>query len=162
MKKVFFLFLLFFLINFFYSYNSCQAITSRDLLKEGWRIFIKDSDVVALQFFEQALEKAKTEKDTETVADAYLHIGICLYGISSSQGLDYCLKAMAEYKKLEKSNPLKALEGRCKGLQLISTIYFRQGKIREAIALSKEALEGFTNLKDNSRLCWINLSKSWK
>jgi tetratricopeptide (TPR) repeat protein len=50
---------------------------------------------------------------------------------------------MAEFRKLEKTSPEKALEGRSKCLQLISTIYSRQGKYRESIALSTEAMDAF-------------------
>jgi DNA-binding CsgD family transcriptional regulator len=53
------------------------------------------------------------------------------------------LLSMDEYKKLESKNPVKAGKGRAKCLTLISTIYFRQGKLKESVALGREAMLSF-------------------
>ncbi|MBL0341501.1 MAG: hypothetical protein IPP71_11500 [Bacteroidetes bacterium] len=77
-------------------------------------------------------------------------MGICSYSVSYSEGLHYCLKALDEFKKLETSSPEVALVGRSKCLQLISTIYSRQGKYQDAIQLSREAMIGFLNKPDSN------------
>ncbi len=145
LRKIYFLSL----ILFFVCIRSF-ADDSSMLLQKGWRELLKDNDTSALKFFESAFEKAKDEKNTENVATALLNMGICSYGVSYSEGLSYCFRAMDEFKKLEKTSPQKALTGRCKGLQLISTIKSRQGKYRETIALSKEAMSAFPSSNDTS------------
>jgi DNA-binding CsgD family transcriptional regulator len=79
-----------------------------------------------------------------------LHLGICSYSVSYSKGLEYANSALKAFEMLEKRNPEKALVGRSRCLQLISTIYTRQGKYREAIGLSKEAQLGFKPGKDST------------
>lgn len=123
---------------------------AKALLEQGWKSLVKDNDLEALRYFGLAYEKAKSENDTESVAAALLNMGICHYSVSYSRGLEYCFRAMAEYKKLEHSNPAKALEGRSRCLVLVSTIYSRQGKLREAIGLSKEAMLGFAPENDTT------------
>lgn len=120
------------------------------LLEKGWAELVKDNDTTALKYFGQAYEQAKIEKNVENAATALLNIGICSYGASLSQGLHYCLRALEEFKKLEKSEPQKAFIGRSKCLQLMSTINGRQGKYRECISLSKEAMSGFASAKDTT------------
>ena len=123
---------------------------SQALLQKGWAELVVDSDAQALKYFEQAYEKAKSENDTANVAAALLNMGICTYSVSFSEGMDYCLKSMDEFQKFDKSSPEKALEGRSRCLQLISTIKSRQGKFNESIALSKEAMAGFPSYNDTS------------
>ncbi|MEO8146353.1 MAG: hypothetical protein ABI723_01890 [Bacteroidia bacterium] len=123
--------------------NKSYAGDARPLLEKGWAALVKDNDVEALKYFGLAYEKAVEQNDTENIAASLLNMGICYYSVSYTQGLDYCMRAMTEYKKLEHTAPQKALEGRSRCLQLISTIYNRQGKYKEAIALSKEAMAGF-------------------
>ena len=120
------------------------------LLEKGWNALVQDSDLEALKYFGLAYEKARMENNTEDAALALLDLGICSYGVSYSEGLEYSFSAMNEYKKLEKSDPRKAFEGRCKCLQLISTIKSRQGKYKESIALSTEAMAGFPREKDST------------
>ena len=112
-------------------------------LKKGWAELVKDNDVDALRYFGEAYRIASLENDTEDKANALLHMGICTYGGSLTEGMSYCFKAMNEYKSLESTQPEKAKEGRSRCLQLLATIYARQGKYKQSIALSKEALEGF-------------------
>lgn len=144
MKKYIFLFLLQITFNF------VHAAESDALLEKGWSELLKDNDSTALNYFEQAYQKANQEKRKENSAVALLNMGICSYGVSYSVGLNYCLRAMDAYKELEKSDKEKALIGRSKCLVLISTIKARQGKFKEAIALSLEAKKGFPSSKDTS------------
>lgn len=145
MKQILYTVLIFFLVNQ-YSFGS----DSSALLQQGWSELIKDNDTAALKYFGMAYEKAIQENNTENGAVALLNIGICSYGVSYSQGLHYCLRAMEEFKKLEKTEPQKALAGRSKCLQLISTINSREGKYRESILLSKEAMQGFASANDTT------------
>lgn len=123
---------------------------SATLLEKGWSELVKDNDDAALRYFGMAYEQALAEKNIENSGMALLNIGICSYGASYSQGLHYCLRAMEEFKKLEKTAPQKALVGRSKCLQLISTINGRQGKYRAAISLSQEAMRGFAPSNDTT------------
>lgn len=133
----------------------CFSQTPKQLLDIGWQEMVKDNDTTALHYFNLAYEKAKRQKDTQSVAEALLKMGICHYGVSYSKGLEYAQLAMLEFGKLERSKPLKACEGRGKCLQLISTIHGRQGKYREAISLSKEAMAGFS--KENDTTTYLGL-----
>lgn len=145
MKKYFSAALVFLLIS-----HSLLGDSSSTLLQQGWNELARDHETEALKYFGAAYEKALNENDTWNAATALLNMGICSYGVSYSQGLHYCLQAMDEFKKLEKTEPQKALTGRCKCLQLISTINSRQGKYREAIQLSKEAMAGFATANDTT------------
>lgn len=113
------------------------------LLKKGWAALAKDNDTTAIMCFELAYETALKEKDTTDMAAALLNLGICYYGVSQTKGLEYCSLAMDLYRRLEHSQPRAALKGRCRCLQLLATIYGRQGKYRQVIALSHEAKSGF-------------------
>jgi len=122
---------------------NAQGGNAGPLLKKGWAALVKDNDTAAIACFEMAYEAAVKEKDTEHTAESLLNLGICYFGVSQSKGLEYCFAAMGEYKKLEARDPAKAFVGRCRCLQLVSTIYSRQGKYKQAIALSREAMAGF-------------------
>jgi len=137
---------------FFIAFNSTlqAAENSQNLINKGWELLVVDNDTAALRYFNNAFQLAKQEKNQLTVAEALLDMGICTYGVSYTNGLSYCLRALDEYKKLESTNPKEALTGRCKCLQLISTIKSRQGKYRESISLSKAAQAGFAAEKDTS------------
>ena len=126
------------------------AENSQSILNKGWELLVVDNDTAALRSFNKAFQLAKQEKNQRTVAEALLKMGICTYGVSYTNGLSYCLRALDEYKKLESTDPKAALTGRCKCLQLISTIKSRQGKYRESISLSKAAQAGFAAEKDTS------------
>lgn len=132
--------------------NPVQAIAggARPLLDKGWSELVKDNDIAAMKYFEQAYEKAISENNTEDIATALLNMGICSYSVSYTEGLAYCFRAMEEFEKLEVVAPEKALNGRCRCLQLISTINARQGKYRESLALSHEAISGFSLSDDSS------------
>lgn len=131
--------LIFTLLSNIYIY----ANHANTLLQKGWTCLVQDKDAEALQYFQQANQQAKIENNLEIEALSLLNIAICYHGTSYTKGLAFCQQSMAVYKILEKKAPEKALEGRSRCLQLISTIYGRQGKLRESIALSKEALQGF-------------------
>jgi DNA-binding CsgD family transcriptional regulator len=120
------------------------------LLEKGWAELIKDNDTTALRYFNEAYLISKAKADHENSANALLDMGICSYGSSLTFGLHYCMMAMKEFQKLEKSHPANALTGRSKCLQLISTIKNRQGKFRESIDLSMEALAGFPKSNDTT------------
>lgn len=139
---------LFFLIAFCSTLQAAE--NSQSLLNKGWEQLVVDNDTAALRYFNSAYQLAKQENNQLTVAEALLNMGICTYGVSYNNGLSYCLRALDEYKKLESTNPKAALTGRCKCLQLISTIKSRQGKYRESISLSKAAQAGFAAEKDSS------------
>ena len=134
----------------FLTKSSLSAESSKTLLEKGWSQLVQDNDTSAMQYFNMAYEIAVKDKNTEDIAAALLKMGICSYMVSYSLGLEYCSRAMTEYKKLEERNPKLALLGRSQCLQLISTIYSRQGKYNEAIKLSKEAMSGFANENDTS------------
>ena len=119
-------------------------------LQQGWNELIKDNDSSALKLFHDAYEISLKEKNHEQQAKALLYLGIGSYGASYSNGLQFALKALDEYKKLETDQPAKANEGRSRCLQLISTINSRQGKFKEAISLSREALNGLIGINDTT------------
>lgn len=125
------------------------ASSANTLLQKGWQALVEDKETEALTFFQAAYQQAQAEKDVTISAQALLNIAICYHGTSYTKGLEYCKKALAEYEKLKTNTPEKALEGRSRCLQLISTIYGRQGKLKESIALSKEALQGFQLASDS-------------
>ena len=140
----------FILIIFCFWVKYSGAQTAKELLDIGWHELIMDHDTTAIQFFEQANLKATQEKNDEIKAKSFLYAGFASYGTSYSNGLQYCLKAMEIYKKMQISSPAIALQGRSRCLQLMSTINSRQGKYKEAIELSREALAGFTGKQDTT------------
>jgi DNA-binding CsgD family transcriptional regulator len=115
-----------------------------ELNKQGWAQLAIDNDVEAVRLFSQALDEARSTNDTLNQGNSLLNLGIATYSVSITDGMNYALRAIEEFKKFEKSNPQRSLEGRSKCLQLIGTINARQGKFRESIELSKEALLGFS------------------
>ena len=130
--------------------TTVQAQQARSMLQKGWASLAADNDTDALRYFGHALILARQEQNTADKAQALLYLGITWYGVSYTRGLDYCMQAMDEYRKLEKTDPVKAFEGRSKCLQLISTIKSRQGHYREAITVSTEAMKGFSPGKDTT------------
>lgn len=130
-------------VLYFFSFQMLNANPARVLIQKGWESLVQDKDSMALTYFQQALNLAIAESQMEEEALALLDIAICHHGASLAKGLEYANQAMDVYNKMEKSNPEQALEGRSRCLQLISTIYARQGKINESIQLSKQALSGF-------------------
>ncbi|WP_264521661.1 hypothetical protein [Flavobacterium sp. N1994] len=127
------------------------ALTSDNpLMQKGWAALVKDNENEAFQYFWQAHEKAKQEKNTADNAESLLYLGICSYGSSLEKGLQYVTQSLSEYKNLEKTNPEKATIGRYKCLQLISTIYSRQKKYDEALQLSEEVVKELKGKNDTS------------
>ncbi|MBP6091863.1 MAG: hypothetical protein KA521_11480 [Crocinitomicaceae bacterium] len=140
------------LILFFCLFTTQITLGSESsiLLQKGWAELVKDHDADAFKYFGQAYEQAQLENNVENSAMALLNMGICSYGSSLTHGLHYCMRALEEFKQLEKSEPEKAFIGRSKCLQLMSTINGRQGKYRESIALSMEAMNGFPSANDTT------------
>lgn len=126
------------------------AQTSKEWLDKGWQELIRDNDTTALKYFGEAYLEAVKHEDTEQKALALLHMGFCSYGYSYINGLSFCNRAMAEFQKLEKTDPAKGFEGRSRCLQLLSTIKARQGLYRESIQLSMEAMKGFLHGSDTT------------
>lgn len=128
---------------------TAQAQYATQYLEMGWQYLVHDNDTEAFKNFKLAYDIAREQKNSADAARSLLYMGICSYGTSYSNGLHYAGAAMGEYKKLASTNPKAAEAGRLKCLQLISTIYSRQGKYSDAIALSRQVLNGFTtSLKD--------------
>ncbi len=128
--------------------SQCHAQQAATLLQQGWQSLVRDNDTEAMRSFGDAYLLAQRQNDTANKAQALLYMGMCYYGFSLNEGLQYAYRSMEEYRKLEKAHPLQALEGKSRCLQLISTIQSRQGRYTEAIALSKEAIKGFETGKD--------------
>jgi len=126
------------------------AGAARALLDKGWAALVQDNDVVALQFFSQGYDAARKEHNTADMAEALLDMGICTYGSSFSNGLHYATQSLDLYQQLETSDPATAQMGRARCLELISTVYMRQGKYAQAIGCSSQALEGLPREKDTT------------
>ncbi len=120
------------------------------LLQKGWAALVKDNENEAFRYFWMANEKANKEHNTADKAEALLYLGICSFGSSLEKGLQFATKSLAEFKKLETSNPNQSSIGRSKCLQLISTIYSRQSKHKDAIKMSREVVRLLKNKNDNS------------
>ncbi|MFM2286559.1 MAG: hypothetical protein RLZZ543_2056 [Bacteroidota bacterium] len=127
-----------------------KAGKARPFLEKGWAALVKDNDAEALRYFGEALIEAQKEQNQAEIGTAYLHLGICSYSVSYSKGLEYAHAALNAFASLEDSDAETALVGRSRCLQLISTIYMRQGKFRDAIGLSKEAQLGFKAGQDST------------
>lgn len=118
------------------------------LLQKGWNALVKDQENEAFNYFWQAFEQAKKQNNIEDKAESLLYLGICSFGASSEKGLRYATQSLSEYKKLTDSKPEFAKKGRSRCLQLISTIYSRQKKYKEAIALSKNVVTDLEGTND--------------
>jgi hypothetical protein len=123
-------------------------VATRQYIQQGWAQLVSDNDIEALQIFSSALQQARQERDTALEAEALLYMGMCSYGSSYTNGMKYARAAMAAYRQLENSRPAIAALGRSRCLQLISTLYSRQGKYKEAAALSREAMTGLPSQQD--------------
>lgn len=141
---------LFLSLIFLFSMNVSAAPSTNPLMQKGWAELVKDNENEAFRYFWQALEKATKEKNTADKAESLLYLGICSYGSSLEKGLQFVTKSLYEYKQLEKTNPKKAFIGRYKCLQLISTIYARQKKYKEALELSTEVVAELKDKDDTS------------
>ena len=129
--------------------NICLASPSNNpILQKGWASLVKDNENEAFNYFWQAFENAKKEKNTQDKAESLLYLGICSYGSSLENGLRFVTQSLSEYKKLESSFPEIAKNGRSRCLQLISTIYSRQKKYSKAILLSKEVIANLEGKND--------------
>ncbi|MBS1534538.1 MAG: hypothetical protein JST78_05620 [Bacteroidetes bacterium] len=118
------------------------------LLEKGWNALVKDQENEAYSYFWQAFEKAKKENNTRDKAESLLYLGICSYGSSAEKGLQYATQSLSEYKKLTSQNASLAQKGRARCLQLISTIYSRQKKFAQAIALSRNVVNDLEGTDD--------------
>ncbi len=129
---------------------SAQPASKNPLLQRGWAELVKDNDNEAFRHFWHALEQAKKNDNATDMAEAYLYLGICSFGSSLEKGLQYATQSLEIYKTLERSNPHAAKIGRSKCLQLISTIYLRQGKKNDAVRMSREVIETLRDENDSS------------
>ncbi|HLA55458.1 MAG TPA: tetratricopeptide repeat protein [Flavobacterium sp.] len=120
------------------------------LIQKGWAELVKDHDDRAFGYFYQAYEKAVRDKDVATKAESLLDLGICSYGASREKGLAYAMRALSAYQTLETANTEAATTGRAKCLQLIATIYIRQGKYPEALKMEHEVVALLKSRNDSS------------
>ena len=132
------------------SLSSFASQSDNPLMQKGWAALVKDNENEAFKYFWQAHEKAKKDKNAADNAESLLYLGICSYGSSLEKGLQFVTQSLNEYKLLEKTNPEKALIGRYKCLQLISTIYIRQKKYDEAMHLSSQVVDELKDKNDTS------------
>jgi tetratricopeptide (TPR) repeat protein len=130
--------------------TTSYAQSSKEWLDKGWQELIRDNDTTALEYFGEAYLEAVKHEDIGQKGLALLHMGFCSYGYSYTNGLSFCNRAMVEFQKLEKTDPAKALEGRSRCLQLLSTIKARQDLYRESIQLSMEAMKSFLHGNDTT------------
>jgi DNA-binding CsgD family transcriptional regulator len=144
-KQMLFLFLI-----MLFCLKMASQTSDNPLLEKGWAALVKDQDDTAFRYFFQAYEKAKEEKNQEDEAESLLYLGICSFGSNLEKGLNYATKSLNVYTKLEKRNPEKAIVGRSKCLQLISTIYSRQEKFDESMSISREVVSILKGKKDES------------
>ena len=100
----------FWLLLFLFLTAPTYSQSTKYFLEKGWSELVKDNDADALKYFSRAYEKATTENNHEDIAESLLNMGICTYSVSYSEGLDYAMRAMTEYKKLEHLSPQKALQ----------------------------------------------------
>ncbi len=132
-------------------FSNCYADPTHNLLlQKGWAALVKDNENEAFRYFWMANEKANKENNTADKAESLLYLGICSFGSSLEKGLQFATKSLDEFKKLESSNPNQSKIGRSKCLQLISTIYSRQNKIKDAIKMSQEVVRILKNKSDSS------------
>lgn len=141
---------LFLFFIFFVCLSGSASPSDNPLMQKGWAELVKDNENEAFRYFWQAHEKAVKEKNTADNAESLLYLGICSYGSSLEKGLQFVTQSLSEYKALEKTNREKALIGRYKCLQLISTIYVRQKKYDEAMDLSQEVVDELQGKNDTS------------
>lgn len=142
--------IVFVFIILFLSQSGNASPSQNPLMQKGWAALVKDNENEAFQYFWQANEKAKKDKNTADKAESLLYLGICSYGSSLEKGLQFVTQSLNEYRLLEKTNPEKALIGRYKCLQLISTIYVRQKKYDDAMRLSNEVVAELKDKNDTS------------
>ncbi len=119
-----------------------KAQNPKQLMQKAWQQLTIDNDSMAIVLFNKALLVAKLNNDSLSIAEALLNLGICQYGNSQVVGLQFATRAENAYQNLAATHPTESLQGRSRCLQLISTIYARQKKWDESIALSKKALAG--------------------
>lgn len=120
--------------------EACARNDADSLIAQGWAALVRDNDVEAMGLFGRAYETAFNSNDRLMQAEALLYLGICSYGSNLSKGMDYCMRSMDMYRKMEDAQRQASLTGQAKCLQLIATIYARQGRFRQAVNLSTEAL----------------------
>ncbi|MES2410788.1 MAG: hypothetical protein V4535_05020 [Bacteroidota bacterium] len=132
------------------SLGSYASPSQNPFMQKGWAALVKDNENEAFQYFWKAHEQAVKDKNIADNAESLLYLGICSYGSSLEKGLQFVTQSLTEYKTLEKTNPEKALIGRYKCLQLISTIYARQKKYDDAMRLSSEVVTELRGRNDTS------------
>lgn len=138
------------LFSVVYAGLMAQPEPSNPTLKKGWNELVKDNDSKAFAIFWDSYEDARKADDIPGQAEALLFLGICSFGSNLEKGLQYATTSLGLYKKLELSDPQLAKIGRSKCLQLISTIYSRQGKLALSEQMSREVIGTLKNSNDNS------------
>jgi len=120
------------------------------LLQKGWDALVRDDDAEAYRIFDQALQQSIRQKRQDDIAESLLYLGICSFGSNLQHGLQFATRALSAYKKLEATDPEKAAIGRSKCMQLIGTVYARQGKFAESVKMSQEVIRGLSGKSDAS------------
>jgi len=138
------------LLFLFLTVNAMAQPSNNPLMQKGWSALVKDHEDQAFRYFYQSYEKAKKEHNTADIAESLLYLGISSYGSSLEKGLHYATESLDNYNKLEKNDPVQSKIGRSKCLQLIGTIYTRQGKYIEAMPITKEVINILENNEDKS------------
>lgn len=138
------------LILFLFLGASAQPAPESPILKQGWDELVKDNDSKAFEIFWNGYERALAAKNVSAQAEAMLYLGICSFGSNLEKGLQYATTSLELYKKLESADVQLAKLGRSKCLQLISTIYSRQGKYDLSEQMSREVVETLRDSGDDS------------
>ncbi len=131
-------------------WSSLSAANPSHCIKQGWEQLVLDNDTGAIRFFEEARLEAHKKHDQAAEADAYLYLGIATYGSWVAGGIENCTKASVLYACLAQVDPLRSRVGSGRCLQLMSTIRSREGKWKEALELSREALSNIQGGNDTS------------
>jgi DNA-binding CsgD family transcriptional regulator len=126
-----------------------------EYLNQGWKALIVDDEITALNNFSLAYETAQQSNDVPHMAEALLNLGICSYGASYNNGMKYAIQAWEMFNQLKTTQPAYAMAGQSRCLQLMSTIYGRQGKYNESILLSRAALKGLNPQLDSNGTCGL-------
>lgn len=130
--------------------TAVHAVTPADLMRTGWQQLVIDNDTVAIRYFEAARLEAIKNKDRAAEADACLYLGIATYGSWVAGAIEQCTKASELYAGLAQKDPVRARVGTGRCLQLMSTIRSREGKWKEALQLSREALSDLQGGNDTT------------
>ncbi len=107
-------------------------------LREGWRALVTDNDSLAIRCFWETYRDSRLRHDDRLQAEAALFLGMASYGSRPEKGMAYAVEALHLYEKTTTGHEARIGRGRC--LQLMATIRERQGKSRQALQWSRQAL----------------------